>query len=613
MALHVTNNAQAHCSAHRQFAYVLTWLPEKNYVPGTEVELRGGLFRQYYEWKIHHIEMEQAEILFSPTVSKAGPDLFQNRKQRIILKVRLLQMIRKGEPISIKLTATPSLFAAMDLDLYVWIREPLSIWADKGAELNPLLKEMGKGCRLTVQAGPVERFSVYSHPIAGANGKVRTCLVPEDRYGNPSHFQKPVTVRWSWPDGSSSVTMLHSEIIELDAPGQVEHLRVFIPMDELSIHENISNGLVDGDYLVVKGNPVCAGAKQGFLPAFGEIHWHTEEAAGADGGRPMMEAFKCARDDLNMNFAAPSDHDPAGLEWDQTVRVIDSYNDDDSFATLYGWENSTNRGHENYYFTDPNHAAVRGGKAGFKPENLEMATSQLDTFQDFIAIPHHTNSNATLKKEGIPGWHQYNWSEPREYRRLVEIVQNRGNMEKNDYTDAWRGLSHNLHASVQDALRIGHKLGFTGGTDNHTGWPGRVVYENAKSVILTGVWTERVERRSIFNALWSRRTWAVCDTRAIVWYTINDVLMGGDVQLAEGEEMTAHIQIHAEAPLQSIEIISEGRTVWSASSSSPIVDLLVPLGKVEHTTHYYLRAMQRDGGFMYASPIFVEKLAVLKP
>jgi hypothetical protein len=638
MALHITNDAHAHSSAHRQFTYELAWLPEKNYVPGSEVEIRSGLFRQFYEWKIHHIEMERAEILFSPMVNKASADdSFKSRKKGIIMRVKLLQMVPKGKPVVIKLTATPSLFAGMHLDLYVWLRDPLPAWAAKDAEPNPLVKESEEGCRLTVQAGPVERFSVYSHPIAGITGKVRTLLAPEDRYGNPARFEKPVTVQWSWPVGSASpesataatdatalepttglaseptsITMLHSEIIELDAPGHVEHLTVRIPMDELSIHENISNGAVDGAFLVVKGNPVLAESKQGLLPAFGEIHWHTEVAAGSDGGRPMTDAFASARDDLNMNFAAPSDHDPMGLEWDQTVHIVDAYNEDDSFTTLYGWENSTNRGHENYYFTDPNHAAVRGGKAGFKPANLEMATSELDAFEDFIAIPHHTNSNASTKKEGVPSWHQYNWSDPREYRRLVEIVQNRGNMEKNDYTDVWRGLSHHLNASVQDALEIGHKLGFTGGTDNHTGWPGRVIFENNKSVILTGVWTKRVERRSLFKALWSRHTWAVCDTRAIVWFAINEAWMGSDIQLEGGADITAHIQIHAEAPLQSMEIISEGRTVWSSSSSSPTVDIQVPLGQLEHSTHYYLRAVQRDGGFMYASPVFVEKLAALQ-
>ncbi|MCR8632260.1 DUF3604 domain-containing protein [Paenibacillus radicis (ex Xue et al. 2023)] len=610
MALNVTNGVQAHCSSHRQFAYELTWLPEKNYVPGSEVDIRAGLFRQFHEWKIHHIEMERVEILFSPNINKAGPDVFQNRKQRLILKVKLLHMIPKGQPQSIKLVATPPLFAGMDTELFVWVREPLSAWAGKDAELNPVVKEAADGCRLTVQAGPVERFSVYSQPASGVNGKIRTSLVPEDRYGNPSQFEKPVTVKWSWLGESASATVQQSEIIELATPEQATSLKVLIRMDELSIHENIANGRVDGEFLVVTGNPVVAQAKRGLLPAFGDIHWHTQEASGADGGRPMTDAFASARDELNMNFAAPSDHDPEGAEWEQTVQIIDAYNDDDRFATLYGWENSTNRGHENYYFTDPNHAAVRGGKAEFKPENLEMATKQLDTFSDFIAVPHHTNSNATMKKDGVPAWHQYNWSEPREYRRLVEIVQNRGNQEKNDYADVWRGLVHNHSASVQDALRAGHKLGFTGGTDNHVGWPGRVIYQNRKSVILTGLWTERVERQSIFYALWNRHTWAVCDTRAIVWFTINGVLMGGDIQLAQGEALTAHIQIHAEAPLQAIEIVSEGQTVWASSSSSPVVDVQVPLGQVTGTgaTHYYLRAVQRDGGFMYASPVFVEKI-----
>ncbi|TVY10989.1 hypothetical protein [Paenibacillus cremeus] len=612
MALRITKDAHAHCSMHRQFAYELVWLPEKNYIPGTEVELRAGNFRQHYEWKMHRIDMERSEVLFSPHISKAGPDVFQNRKQRIVLRARLLQMVPKGEPVAIQLLATPSLFAGMDLDLFVWIREPNSAWADKSAEAGgPLLKEAGEGCRLTVQAGPVERFSVYSHPVPGVDGKVRTCMVPEDRYGNPSSFAQAVTVSWTWMSETAFALMTSSRILLLDAPKKLEKVTVNIRMDDLSLDENIANGVVDGDNLVVIGNPVLAQAKQGLLPAFGDIHWHTEEAGGADGGRPMTEALTSARDALNMNFAAPSDHSPELSEWERTVRAIDAFNADDSFAVFYGWENSTNRGHENYYFTMADHAAVCGGSAGFKPGDLETSTNQLDAlddgFKSFLAVPHHTNSVATLKKDGVPAWYQYNWMEPRDYRRLVEIVQNRGNQEKNDYTDAWRGLVHNQSASVQDALRTGHRLGFTGGTDNHVGWPGRVIYQERKSVILTGVWTERVERDSLFQTLWNRHTWAVCDTRAIVWFELNGVLMGGVLRIAAGEELTAAIEIEAETPLQSIEIISEGQTVWASSSSSPHVELQVPLGTFRRSTHFYLRALQRDGGFMYASPIFVEE------
>ncbi len=34
--------------------------------------------------------------------------------------------------------------------------------------------------------------------------------------------------------------------------------------------------------------------------------------------------------------------------------------------------------------------------------------------------------------------------------------------------------------------------------------------------------------------------------------------------------------------------------------------LQIPLGPAERSTHFYLRALQRDGGIIYASPVFVQ-------
>ena len=241
-------------------------------------------------------------------------------------------------------------------------------------------------------------------------------------------------------------------------------------------------------------------------------------------------------------------------------------------------------------------------------------TEKLRELQDFIAIPHHTNAVAETRKieDDSPYWHPYPWREPEDFRCLAEIMQIRGNQERNSYGDAWRGWHQNNGASIQDALALGHRLGFTGGTDNHCGWPGRArsgceglgVYPLA-STILTGVWTGQVERQSIFDSLRARRTWAVWDTRALVHYTVNGILGGGELTVQRGEALSAHIRLSAEDLLQSVEVVSEGRTVWSASFDDLDLDLEIPLGAAGAGTHFYLRALQRNGGIIYASPVFV--------
>jgi len=255
-----------------------------------------------------------------------------------------------------------------------------------------------------------------------------------------------------------------------------------------------------------------------------------------------------------------------------------------------------------------------GGVTGGRPQALADRLQELAREADFIAIPHHTNAVAETRKleDDTPFWHPYPWSEPREHIRLVEIMQGRGNQERDVYDDAWRGWHQNNHASVQDALALGHRLGFTGGTDNHCGWPGRTYIEAEAggihppaSVILTGVWTRQVERQAVYDALKARHTWAVWDTRALVLFSVNGALAGDEITVAAGEPLCAHLRLSAEDALQSIELVSEGRTVWQDSTSRLDVGLDIPLGAARMATHFYLRALQRNGGIIYASPVFV--------
>jgi hypothetical protein len=315
-----------------------------------------------------------------------------------------------------------------------------------------------------------------------------------------------------------------------------------------------------------------------------------------------------------MDFAAPGDHNTKGKDWEITVKALDDINESDQFVTFYGWENGSKQGHQNYYFTDPGSPMICGGEAGIYNGFPSDLVEKLEKQQGFIAIPHHTNAIAETRKleDDTPFWHPYFWDKPVDYIRLAEIMQVRGNQERNEYSDAWRGWHQNNNASIQDALSIGYKIGFTGGTDNHCGWPGRAyemgeggLHHNAKSVILTGVWTDKLERQSIYNSLFSRHTWAVWDSRAIVKFYVNDGLMGDEIQVQKGINLTAHIFLSADDSLQSLEIISEGKTVWISSFSDKDVKLTVPLGIAEKSTYFYLRGLQRDGGIFYASPVFL--------
>lgn len=74
---------------------------------------------------------------------------------------------------------------------------------------------------------------------------------------------------------------------------------------------------------------------------------------------------------------------------------------------------------------------------------------------------------------------------------------------------------------------------------------------------------------------------------------------------AAGEKLTAKMRISAEAPLETIEIVSDGRVVWNGGSETLDVSQTIELDGPEGDTYYYLRALQEDGAVIYASPVFV--------
>lgn len=96
------------------------------------------------------------------------------------------------------------------------------------------------------------------------------------------------------------------------------------------------------------------------------------------------------------------------------------------------------------------------------------------------------------------------------------------------------------------------------------------------------------------------------DTRALVAYSVNGTPAGGVLRVGRGKALTARIRLSAQDALQAVQIVSGGKAIWSAAFDELDIDVQSPLGKATAATYFYLRALQRDGGLIYASPVFVE-------
>lgn len=608
MSLTLANAVVARATLSQAYAFDLLWRAEAHCPAGAQIELRSRTLRAFHNWRFLDATVEGATMLRRWPPHATVTERWHNTTHWLF-RARLPRDLARGQSLRLRTHFIPPLWAGLTNFLSLWIADPS---ADVAAA-DAWRKESDSVCALPVAAGPVERLSLYVSPQPTPQGSFRACLAPQDRFGNPACFLRPTAVTLRWMGTTWSLPVTATTPLALPVPSATARLTASVPMAALAAEENIANGARAGDALVVESAPIWPDAPSGMRAAFGELHWHTE--LSPDGQGTLDEALTHARDERLLDFAVPGDHNPAGELWRATADALDRFYRPGQFVTLFGWENATPHGHENYYFTERNHPLACGGAAGITGGRPDALRDRLSALRDFVAIPHHPNAEAEVRHQesGRPLWSVYPWSSPVDYLRLVELMQVRGNHERDQGSDTWRIWHQGHGASAQDALARGHRIGFVGGTDNHQARPGRAfgAAEGAgrhpvHSEIITGAWIRSLDRKAVFEALRSRHTWAVWDTRALVWFEINGALMGEVLLATPGTPLTARIRLSAQDALQTIEIVSESRCVWQAGSAAPDVDWHVPLGPAERDTHFYLRALQRDGGLIYASPVFIE-------
>jgi len=283
-------------------------------------------------------------------------------------------------------------------------------------------------------------------------------------------------------------------------------------------------------------------------------------------------------------------------------------------------------GHHNVYWTDRDEMTlfeaawaqrwpgplVRSAKAPDLPSYYGLAPTYFEQAHPgkTLIVPHHSNAFAYNDiQPGLPGWFQYRWplgqNDPR-FVRLGEMVQLRGAFETEAPDDAWHVMVGAGGGSLQSALARGFRVGFTGGTDNHCGWPSR---GPRRWGALTGVYATEFTRAGIMAALYARRCYATTNARLAIDFRLNGQPMGSEVALAFGAERRFAITVHGTAPLDRVEIVSQGAIIAQLPVSGQ--DLVAEWwddrrGRPPHDCYYYLRVRQTDGHCAWVSPIWAD-------
>ncbi len=361
----------------------------------------------------------------------------------------------------------------------------------------------------------------------------------------------------------------------------------------------------------VVSNPVEISADASRRTYWGDIHGHS---FFSDALPSPNEYYYHARVLNQMDFGALTDHLGGRYEiraltaialnektYEDVKAAAAYYNEPGSFVTFVGLENSASFGHRNVYYLIDN------------PSFFEYSTSPTTFFQavrssapqgNVMVIGHQHN--------GIPGQSGIDWSTiATDLERLVEICSNKGVREYkgNRYfeCDTAAMQQGDLQVVTQDALAMGYRLGFVAGSDNHTGWPGGegAPGKNLCPIFgLTGVRAEALTREAIWQALYNRRTVATTGAKILLDFYINGEPIGSE--LDSTQERNLEIEVHATAPIQSLDIIKNNEVLYSLEHPGlDVVGLTLSDGPSSTVDYYYVRVIQEDGHIAWCSPIWI--------
>jgi hypothetical protein len=285
-------------------------------------------------------------------------------------------------------------------------------------------------------------------------------------------------------------------------------------------------------------NPILTHEKQGERMLYwGDLHGQTEETIGTG---TVDQYFHFARDAAALDFVSHvgNDFQITKEHYKDTQRVVKEFHNPRKFVTFLGYEWSANTpagGDHNVYFLKDDQPIYRSSHAQIQDKSDEDTdrypiSRLLETYRgkdDVLVIPHIGGRHAIL-----------DYHDP-DLTPFIEITSVHGHFE-------W---------FAQDALERGLKVGFIGGSDDHTCRPGGAHPTTMVEAVnggLMGVYARELTRESLWEAFQKRHVYATTGTRIILRVTCGNAIMGDEIILEEAP--TIFIEVFGTAGLEKVEL-----------------------------------------------------------
>jgi hypothetical protein len=237
--------------------------------------------------------------------------------------------------------------------------------------------------------------------------------------------------------------------------------------------------------------------------------------------------------------------------WPRVQQVIADGNRDQEFCAFLGFEwHSSHWGDQCVVFPGDH-----------RPLHYTADPHQLRRFcreERALMIPHHL---------AYPSGHRgVNWEAFHEdCTPVVEIYSEHGNGEDDRgpptyFNHSMGGRQTSNTASA--GLKAGLRFGFVGSSDDHAGFPG--AYGEGLMAALVKDFT----RDGIFEAIRSRRTYALTGDRIEVDFSVEGATMGSSI--SAGREVQVAFSVRGRDELDVVEIIQDGHVVHRAYADTNV-------------------------------------------
>ena len=364
------------------------------------------------------------------------------------LQIKVVKgFMKEGDTITIRLGATEHGSPGMRLQTFCESRFEYRVLVDPIATYN--FQPLPKQPHIRIVPGPAERWVAVLPTDCVSGRPFRLRIKAEDRWGNPTDKAKArLGLEPSRP------------VRNLPQTVDVSEGRFATELDDLVVSGDgpLSIALVDEKgHAVARTNPARVAEAPELRHFWGDLHGQSEETLGTNSA---VDYFAFARDRAFLDACAHQGNDFQMTEtfWQDLNRVTAFFDEPGRFVTLPGYEWSGNTalgGDRNVFFPIEGRTMRRSSHALI--EDLSDADTDCHTAAGlFEAFARHGEWDVICWAHCGGRYADIAMAHDGRFERSVEVHSAWGTFE-------WL---------VQDAFRLGHRVGIVGNSDGHKGRPG---------------------------------------------------------------------------------------------------------------------------------------------